>query len=79
MTDGSGSGRRRTGLCLAGLLSLALFFVPLVGPFVQLVTLVFVAEGIRRRDLDRWSLVLAGGGALLGLVLHLMTQYVWIV
>ena len=74
------SRRRHAGLRLAGVLSLALFFVPLVAPFVQVATLVFVVAALRRRGpLDRWTLVVGAGGALLGLALHLMTQYVWIV
>ena len=73
------SRRRHAGLRLAGVLSLALFFVPLVAPFVQVATLVFVVAALRRGPLDRWTLVLGAGGALLGLALHLMTQYVWIV
>ena len=78
--DGRASRRRRrTGLRLSGLLSLALFFVPLIAPFIQLATLVFVVAAVRRRDLDGWSLALGAGGPLLGLVLHLMTQFVWIV
>jgi uncharacterized membrane protein YgaE (UPF0421/DUF939 family) len=71
--------RRRIGIALAGILSLLLFFVPLVGPFVQLVTLVFVVLAARRRGLDGWSLTLGAGGALAGLLLHWMTLYVWIV
>jgi hypothetical protein len=71
--------RRSIGLQVSGLLSLALFFVPLVAPFLQLMTLVFVAAALRRRATDASSLAVAAGGALLGLLLHLLTQYVWIV
>jgi hypothetical protein len=79
-TGGPTQGRRRSvGLQVLGLLSLALFFVPLVAPFLQVVTLVFVAVALRHRAIDTLSLALAAGGALLGLVLHLLTQYVWIV
>jgi hypothetical protein len=85
MSDGSaapGGSRpsgRRVGLAAAGLVSLALFFVPLVAPFVQLATLWSVTAAFRRREADAVSLAIGAGGALLGLVLHLMTQYVWIV
>ena len=83
MTDGGAPAReaprRRIGIRLSGILSLLLFFVPLVGPFVQLVTLACVALAARRRDLDGWSLTLGAGGALAGLLLHWMTLYVWIV
>ncbi len=80
-TPGGSASRphRSLGLRVAGLLSLALFFVPLVAPFVQLMTLAFVAAAIRRRAIDTLSLVIGAGGALLGLALHLLTQYVWIV
>jgi hypothetical protein len=70
---------RSLGLRVSGLLSLALFFVPLVAPFLQLMTLIFVAAALRRRATDALSLAIAGGGALIGLALHLLTQYVWIV
>ena len=83
MTEGGVPARtaphRRIGIPLCGILSLLLFFVPLVGPFVQIVTLAFVALAARRRELDAWSLALGTGGALAGLLLHWMTLYVWIV
>jgi len=85
MSDGGASGgaaprlHRSLGLRVSGVLSLAVFFVPLVAPFVQLVTLAFVAAAIRRRDTDVLSLAIGAGGAFLGLALHLLTQYVWIV
>jgi hypothetical protein len=85
MTDGGTAGGstprrgRSLGLRVSGLLSLALFFVPLLAPFLQLMTLVFVAAALRRRATDALSLAIAAGGALIGLALHLLTQYVWIV
>jgi len=71
--------RRGLGFVVAGLLSLALFFVPLIAPFIQVTTLVFVAAALRRRSTDARSLAVGASGALLGLVLHLLTQYIWIV
>ena len=85
MTDGGATvattprRRRSIGLQVSGLLSLALFFMPLVAPFIQIVTLAFVAAALRRRAVDALSLAIGAGGALLGLVLHLLTQYVWVV
>jgi len=70
---------RRIGLAAAGLVSLAVFFVPLLAPFVQLATLWSVAAAHRRHEADAVSLAIGAGGALSGLVLHLLTQYVWIV
>jgi hypothetical protein len=85
MSDGGAPGgraprpRRSIGLRVSGLLSLALFFVPLVAPFIQVVTLALVAAAVRRRAIDALSLAIGAGGSLLGLVLHLLAQYVWIV
>jgi len=71
--------RRSVGLLVSGLLSLAFFFVPLVAPFIQVVTLILVAAAVRRRAIDAVSFAIGAGGAFLGLVLHLLAQYVWIV
>ena len=80
MTEASAPGlRRTTWILLPGLLSLALFFVPLIAPFLQVATLVFVVAALRRGDRLGWSLAVGAGGALLGLVLHVMTLFVWIV
>ena len=80
MTEASAPGLRRTmWILLPGLLSLALFFVPLIAPFLQVATLLFAVAALRRGDRFGWILLVGAGGALLGLVLHLMTLFVWIV
>ena len=62
-----------------GGISLALFFVPLVAPLVQVATLVYVLVTGWRGSLDRTSMVLAAAGAALGFILFLATEYLWIV
>jgi hypothetical protein len=62
-----------------GVLSLALFFVPLIAPFVQVATLVYVFSSAWRGSLDRTSVIVGAAGAALGFVLFLATEYVWIV
>ena len=79
MTETAQQPRGGTGLRIWGFLSLALFLVPLVAPFVQVVTVVLVLAAVRRRHIDGLSLAIGAGGALLGLVLHLLVEYVWIV
>lgn len=64
---------------LLGVLSVALFFVPLVAPLVQGGTLVFAVYASWRRSLDRTSMVVAALGAAVGFVLFLATEYIWIV
>lgn len=59
-----------------GVLSLVVFFVPLVAPFVQIATLLYVTL---RGGLDRLSLAIGLGGAVGGFLLFLATEYVWIV
>ena len=62
-----------------GVLSVLLFFVPLVAPLVQGATLVYVLSRGWRGSLDRTSMILAASGAALGFVLFLATEYLWIV
>jgi len=72
MTD---AARART----LGILSLALFFLPLIAPLLQGGTLVFVLSRRSRGSLDRTSLIVGSAGAILGFVLFLATEYLWIV
>jgi len=62
-----------------GVLSIALFFVPLIAPLVQGGTLVYVLFRAWRGSLDRTSVIVAAVGAALGFVLFLATEYIWIV
>jgi len=62
-----------------GFLSILVFFVPLIAPLVQIGTLVFVLTVAWRGLLDRTSVILGSGGAALGFVLFLATEYLWIV
>ena len=62
-----------------GVLSVLVFFVPLIAPLVQVGTLVFVLAAAWRGLLDRSSVIIGSGGAALGFVLFLATEYIWIV
>lgn len=62
-----------------GVISLALFFVPLLAPLIQGGTLVYVLSRRWRGSLDRTSTILAAAGAALGFILFLATEYIWIV
>jgi hypothetical protein len=72
---------RAAGRCarLLGALSLLLFFVPLVAPLVQAVTLAWVLAAAWRGSIDRVSVLLGAAGAALGFLLFLATEFVWIV
>ncbi len=70
---------RSTRLRALGLLSLGLFWVPLLAPLAVAATLADLALAYRRGPVDRLSLLLAGGGALTGLALFLALQYVWVI
>jgi hypothetical protein len=79
---GAEGGRRRALTILSralGLLSLGLFFVPLVTPFLQIGTLAYVLRRAWRGDIDRLSVIAGAGGAALGLILFLAVELVWIV
>ncbi len=62
-----------------GVLSVVLFFVPLVAPLVQAMTIVYVLRAAWRGSLDRTSVIVGAAGAALGFVLFLATEYIWIV
>lgn len=71
--------RSRWRLRLLGTLSAALFFVPLVAPLLQALTLADALAAARRGGTDRLSVALGAGGAALGFVLFLLVEYVWII
>ena len=62
-----------------GVLSVIVFFVPLLAPLVQVGTLVYVLTASWHGSLDRTSVIIGAGGSALGFVLYLATEYVWIV
>lgn len=71
------SPRRR--LLTLAVLSVALFFVPILAPLVQIVT---CEEALRlgwRGSVDRTTLALAALGAAAGLLLFFATEYLWLV
>lgn len=72
---------RVPALCVRalGVLSLLLFFVPLVAPLVQGATLAYVLFAAWRGSLDRVSVVVGAAGAAVGFLLFLATEYVWVV
>ena len=77
--NGVPCGPGATTLVLLGVLSLALFFVPVVAPLIQVGTLAAVLWAARRRSAGRLGLAVGAGGAALGLILFLALQYVWII
>ncbi|HKB08557.1 MAG TPA: hypothetical protein VKF61_09790 [Candidatus Polarisedimenticolia bacterium] len=85
MTDGGASApiSRRRGAALwawlLGLLSVVLFFVPLIAPLLQGGTFAYVLYGAWRGKLDRTSVIVGAAGSALGFVLFLATEYIWIV
>jgi hypothetical protein len=62
-----------------GVISLLLFFVPLVAPLVQAATLAYALWKAWQGALDRTSLVVAAIGSAAGFLLFLATEYIWIV
>ncbi|PYS93344.1 MAG: hypothetical protein DMF50_13675 [Acidobacteria bacterium] len=69
----------RTGLRVLGMLSLALAWMPLWAPLIQVTTLACVVVAACRGGIDRLSITLGAAGAALGLFLFLMLQYVWVI
>ncbi len=62
-----------------GVLSVVVFFLPLIAPLVQATTLVYVLAAAWRGSVDRISVIVGAAGAALGFVLFLATEYIWIV
>jgi len=76
------SGRRpspRALACALGVVSLGLFFVPLLTPVLQIGTLAYVLRAAWRGEIDRIGVVAGVTGAGLGLLLFLALQLLWIV
>ncbi len=71
------SVRRR--LRILGPVSVLVFCVPLVAPLLQAMTFGDALLAARRRTADRLSVALAALGAVLGFLLFLATEYLWVV
>ncbi|HKN47421.1 MAG TPA: hypothetical protein VJ144_05570 [Candidatus Polarisedimenticolia bacterium] len=66
-------------LRILGPVSILVFFVPLVAPLVQAITLGDALLAAWRGTADRLSVALAAAGAALGFALLLATEYLWVV
>jgi hypothetical protein len=66
-------------LRVLAVLALALFWAPLVGPFVQAIAAVEAARAAWTGRARRASIALAGAGAGAGFALFLATQWIWVV
>ncbi len=71
--------RTRRRLRILGVVSVAIFFVPLLAPLVQAATLADALHAAWRGSADRLSVACAAGGASLGFLLFLATEYLWVV
>jgi len=69
----------RVRLRILAVLSVALFFVPIVAPFVQVITWVEAVRLGRAGRADRLSVALAAFGAGAGFLLFLAAEYLWVV
>ncbi|HEU4400531.1 MAG TPA: hypothetical protein VFT43_00365 [Candidatus Polarisedimenticolia bacterium] len=66
-------------LRVLGVLSLALFWVPIWAPLIHLATLVLVLHAAWQGAADRLSVAIGAGGMAAGFALFLALQYLWIV
>lgn len=73
------SRRVRRRLRILGLVSVAIFFVPLIAPLVQAAAMADALRAAWRGSADRLSVACAAGGAALGFLLFLATEYLWVV
>ncbi len=78
-TAGRAAMRRSPWLIAGGVLSLVLFWVPLWAPLIQLATLAFSVRAARRAGSDRLSWRVAAAGAVLGFLLSLVLEYLFVV
>jgi len=62
-----------------GVVSVVLFFVPLIAPLVQAVTFVYVLFAASRGSPDRISVIVGAGGSAMGFVLFLATECLWVI
>lgn len=69
----------RLRLRILAVLSVALFFVPLLAPFVQAITFVEAVRQGWRGTADRASVAAAALGAAAGFLLFLATEFLWVV
>ena len=78
MTDIPGRTPRLCAVIL-GVLSLGLFFIPLIAPLLQAGTLIFVLRAAWRGTLNLRSVLIGTVGAAVGFLLFLALEFVWIV
>ena len=84
----SGEGVRRdwkvprvgpTSLVVLGVLSVLLFWVPLLAPLIQLAALLRSLRAARWGLAEPWSLAIGVGGAFLGFGLFLALEYLCVI
>jgi hypothetical protein len=66
-------------LYILGLLSVLLFWLPLLAPFIQFAAVVESFRVARWGVASRLSLAVGLGGAVLGFILFLVLEYVWVI
>lgn len=76
---GEGVKPVRWRLRVLGAISVLVFFVPLVAPFVQGLTLWETLHAAWRGQSDQLSVTLGALGAVLGFALFLATEFVWVI
>ena len=68
-----------TWLVVLGVLSILLFWVPLLAPLIQLATFFLCLRTARWGLAEPWSLVIGVGGAFVGFGLFLALEYLWVI
>jgi hypothetical protein len=68
-----------TSLVVLGVLSVLLFWVPLLAPLIQLATLLQSLRTARWGLAAPWSLAIGVGGAIVGFGLFLALEYLWVI
>ena len=68
-----------TSLVVLGVLSVLLFWVPLLAPLIQLAALLQSLRAARWGLAEPWSLAIGVGGAIVGLGLFLALEYLWVI
>ncbi len=68
-----------TSLVVLGVLSLLLFWVPLLAPLIQLAALVQCLRTARWGLAEPWSLAIGVGGAFVGFGLFLALEFLWVI
>ena len=77
--NGTATRPVRWRLRILGVVSAAIFFMPLVAPFVQGLTLYETLSAAWRGRSDSLSVAIGAAGAALGFVLFLATQVLWVI